>query len=190
MSTKANLPEAIRTGDLPDVLGAVRALLTWDAESAETVHFAVLAWCERALAVPPESDDESPAALYDFLGRLRGAHGEEALDAARPGTAAAWRAFEELLSERQAQMARNDQHLILKRAHTLPVMARVFSADGPVPVDRLADEIGADRRRILIAVSLLASRGMVLRLRDESGRIVKVARGRVAWHELAAKGRR
>lgn len=189
-----SLWQALQEAELPAVLAAVRALPGWDDEAADAVHAAALAWCERTLAAPLEAGDESAAALYDYLGRLRSAHGEAALDAARPGTAAAWRAFEELLNERQAQMARGaDQHaLILKRRHVPEVLALLREAPGQSMASaELRERLGVGEATLSQVLSRMAAAQLVLRERGaEDGRTRRICLALTAAAAVPAKRRR
>jgi DNA-binding MarR family transcriptional regulator len=158
---------ALQAAEFPAVLSEVRSLGGWTTEVAEAVHAAVIAWCERALSAPMQSTDETAAALHDLLGRLRSAFGDDALDAARPGTAVAWATLEELLTERMGKLALTDTHrdAVMKRRH-VPEVLRVLYSQTQVTQSELRERLNVSDSVLSQVLSRMEAAQLVVRERQ------------------------
>lgn len=168
--------QALQTAEYPAVLDAVRAQPGWDAEQADAVHAALVAWTERVLAAPARPDDQSTAALFDLIGRLRSAHGETSLEAARPGTAAAWQAFEALLNERAARqrLSGAQREAVLARRHVGELLG-MLERQGPLPQAQLREALGLSEAGLSQVLARMDAAGMIVRERQaQDGRTRQV----------------
>ena len=159
--------KAIQAGDYSALLGAVRELPNWTAETADAVHLALVAWSERALGAPVRAGDQSCSALFDLMGRLRLAHGEASLDSARPGTVAAWRAFEELLDERASKASRGDsqREAVMKRRHVPEIISALRDVDS-LTQQELRMRLGVTESMLSQVLTRMEAALLVVRERD------------------------
>lgn len=159
--------QALQTAEYPAVLAAVRALPGWDSEQADALNAALVAWTERVLAAPARPDDQSAAALYDLIGRLRSAHGDADLDTARPGTSAAWQAFEALLNERSARqrLSGAQREAVLTRRHVRELLELLLRR-GPMPQAELRETLGLSEAGLSQVLARMDAAGMIVRERQ------------------------
>jgi len=168
--------KAIQAADYGSLLSSIRKMPEWSRESADAVHSALVAWCERALAAPVRASDQSAAALYDLIGRLRSSHGEEALDSARPGSSATWRAFEEVLNERVAKASRGDsqREAVLTRRYVPEVLQALHEEDS-VLQQELRMRLSVSESTLSQVLARMEAAMLIVRERDaDDGRTRRV----------------
>jgi DNA-binding MarR family transcriptional regulator len=151
------------------LLEEVQKLPGWTPEAAEAVHTALVGWCERALAGSMKAEDPGAAALFDLLGRLRSIHGETALDAARPGTVAAWKAFEELLNERLAKLQQGNAQraAVLRRRHVADVIRELVGSGGSIQFGTLRDLLRVSDSTLSQVLARMEAARIVVRERQQ-----------------------
>jgi DNA-binding MarR family transcriptional regulator len=159
--------KAIQAADYAAVLSAVSALPAWTAEIVDSLHTALVGWCERALSAPLSKDDGNAAALYDLLGRLRASHGEASLNTARPDTAAQWVGLELVLAERVAKLGLLDSQrdAVLKRRHVHSVLALLRQKE-QVEQGELANRVHVSDSTMSQVLARMEAATMVVRERD------------------------
>ena len=164
--------KAVYAGDHAALLKAVHGG-AWTEAAVELVHDAVIAWSERAIATS-RPGDESCHALFDLLGRLRATHGEPALNAIRPGVASEWRGIEQVLDERIAKLAGDNEHRdgVLGRKHVQHVLQQLRVHGGTMAQVALRKELKISESALSQVLTLMESAQLISRQRGGSdGRV-------------------
>lgn len=186
------LEKALAEGDYAALLDDVRAAPGWTEESLALIHMALIGWCERALAMPASPRSAANcAALYDLIGRLCSAHGDEALEQIRPGTVSEWRGFELLLDERIAKVDQGAAHRedVLQRKH-VDTIAAMLEGGNSLTLKTLRERLEVSESVLSQVLGMMETAQLIERERGENDARVRCVRLTQQELELRRKASR
>lgn len=183
-----SLYKSIVEGDYGALLVRVREASGWTEESLDMVHAALVAWTERALSLPPAKSGANCAALYDLIGRLRATHGDEALQAVRPGTPSEWRGLEQVLDERIAKVNQGaaQREAVLQRKHVETIVA-MLDGGNSLNLTALRERLRVSESVLSQVLGMMETAQLIERERGENDARIKCVR--LTQQELELRGK-
>lgn len=173
-----SLYKVVIEGDYKGLLARMHDASSWTEESLGLVHAALVAWTERALSLSTGKSAANCAALYDLIGRLRAMHGDEALQAVRPGTPSEWRGLEQVLNERLAKVSQGEtqRESVLGRKHVRAILDLLLETAEGVELIELRERLGVGGSMLSQVLGMMESAQLIERERDDSDARIKLVR--------------